>query len=56
MFQIKKLRMEVRSSLYDKTQKGSHVHKFGPETYDEEEDTYTKTCTTCGYENTYEKM
>lgn len=53
---IKKLRMEVRSSLYDKTQKGSHVHKFGPETYDEEEDTYTKTCTTCGYENTYEKM
>lgn len=53
---IKKLRMEVRSSLYDKTQKGSHVHKFGPESYDEDEDTYTRSCITCGYENTYEKM
>ncbi|XP_033219311.1 DNA repair protein complementing XP-A cells homolog [Belonocnema kinseyi] len=53
---IKKLRMEVRSSLYDKTRKASHVHKFGPESYDEVEDTYSQTCTTCGYENTYEKM
>lgn len=53
---VKQLRMEVRSSLYDKTQKATHVHKFGKDSYDEEEDTYTHTCTTCGFEETYEKM
>jgi len=53
---IKQLRMQVRSSLYDKTTKASHVHEFGEDTYNEEDDTYTHTCTTCGYEETYEKM
>ncbi|XP_011640974.1 DNA repair protein complementing XP-A cells homolog [Pogonomyrmex barbatus] len=53
---IKELRMQVRSSLYDKTTKASHVHEFGKDTYNEEDDTYTHTCTTCGYEETYEKM
>ncbi|XP_012277440.1 DNA repair protein complementing XP-A cells homolog isoform X2 [Orussus abietinus] len=53
---IKKLRMEVRSSLYDKTKKATHVHDFGNDTYNEEEDTYTHACTSCGYEETYEKM
>lgn len=53
---IKQLRMQVRSSLYDKTTKASHVHEFGEDTYNEEDDTYTHTCTTCGYKETYEKM
>lgn len=53
---MKQLRMQVRSSLYDKTTKASHVHEFGKDTYNEEDDTYTHTCTTCGYEETYEKM
>ncbi|XP_015601065.1 DNA repair protein complementing XP-A cells homolog isoform X2 [Cephus cinctus] len=53
---VKKLRMEVRSSLYDKTQKASHVHTFGEDTYNEDDDTYTHSCVTCGYEETYEKM
>lgn len=53
---VKQLRMEVRSSLYNKMQKASHEHKFGPDSYNEEEDTYTHTCTSCGYEETYEKM
>ena len=53
---VKKLRMEVRSSLYDKTKKASHIHKFGEDTYDPDDDTYTHICTTCGFEETYEKM
>ncbi|KZC12824.1 PREDICTED: DNA repair protein complementing XP-A cells homolog [Dufourea novaeangliae] len=53
---IKQLRMEVRSSLYNKTSKASHTHEFGEDTYNEDDDTYTHTCTTCGYEETYEKM
>lgn len=53
---IKQLRMQVRSSLYDKTTKASHIHKFGEDTYNEQDDTYTHTCTICGYEETYEKM
>lgn len=53
---IKQLRMLVRSSMYDKTSKASHTHEFGGDTYNEEDDTYTHTCTTCGYEETYEKM
>jgi hypothetical protein len=28
----------------------------GEETYDEETDTWTKTCKTCGYQLSYEKM
>ncbi|EFN88877.1 DNA repair protein complementing XP-A cells homolog [Harpegnathos saltator] len=53
---MKELRMQVRSSLYDKTTKAAHVHEFGEDTYNKEDDTYTHTCTTCGYEETYEKM
>ncbi|XP_043256999.1 DNA repair protein complementing XP-A cells homolog [Colletes gigas] len=53
---IKQLRMQVRSSLYDKTTKATHTHEFGEDSYNEEDDTYTHTCTTCGYEETYEKM
>lgn len=53
---IKQLRMQVRSSLYDKTTKASHTHNFGEDTYNEDDDTYTHTCISCGYEETYEKM
>ncbi|CAD1476715.1 unnamed protein product, partial [Heterotrigona itama] len=52
---IKQLRMQVRSSLYDKTSKASHTHEFGEDTYNEHNDTYTHICITCGYAETYEK-
>ncbi|XP_055385775.1 DNA repair protein complementing XP-A cells homolog [Condylostylus longicornis] len=53
---MKQLRMDVRSSLYDKTKSASHTHEFGPETYNEEEDNYTHACLTCEYVETFEKM
>lgn len=53
---MNKLRMEVRSSLYDKTKKASHVHSFGADSYNEEDDTYSHTCKTCGFEEVFEKM
>lgn len=49
------LRLAVRSSLLRK-EKEAHEHEFGPEAYDEEEDIYSKTCRTCNYTMTYEKM
>lgn len=48
--------MSMRSSLYDRTSSSSHTHEFGPETYNEEDDTYTRNCLTCPYEETFEKM
>ncbi|XP_065351960.1 DNA repair protein complementing XP-A cells homolog [Cloeon dipterum] len=51
---MKSLRMQVRSSLYDRT-KANHEHEFGPET-DLGDDNYSHTCTTCGYEETFERM
>ncbi|KAH8265701.1 hypothetical protein KR038_005667 [Drosophila bunnanda] len=54
--QMKQLRMEVRSSVYTKKTHAIHEHEFGPDTYNEEEDTYTHTCLTCPYSETYEKM
>jgi len=52
---VKELRKAVRSSLWKKDD-GAHQHEFGEETYDEEEDSYSKTCNTCGHTMTYEKM
>ncbi|EAA04751.3 AGAP007566-PA [Anopheles gambiae str. PEST] len=53
---LKELRMDVRSSLYDKTVQ-AHVHSYGDsEVYNEADDTYTRTCETCGHSETYEKM
>ncbi|XP_052796367.1 DNA repair protein complementing XP-A cells homolog [Mya arenaria] len=52
---VKDLRLAVRSSLLKKD-RGKHEHEFGQEKYDEEEDEYSKTCTTCGYTMNYEKM
>lgn len=54
--QMKELRMTMRSSLYDRTSSASHTHEFGPESYNEEDDTYTHTCLVCKYEETFEKM
>ncbi|XP_050313237.1 DNA repair protein complementing XP-A cells homolog isoform X2 [Anthonomus grandis grandis] len=54
--QMKQLRMSMRSSLYDRTSGAVHEHEFGPESYNEEEDTYTKKCMSCPFEQTYEKM
>lgn len=48
--------MNVRSSLYDRTAKMSHEHEFGPETYNEDDDNYKRTCLTCQYSETFEKM
>ena len=52
---LKALRMQVRGSLYKKDI-SVHQHEYGEEVYDEEEDQYSKTCTTCGHVNSYEKM
>ncbi len=49
------LRMAVRSSLYKKDT-GGHEHDYGPESYDSDEDTYSKTCQTCNHTVSYEKM
>lgn len=54
--QLKELRKGMRSSLYDRTNKASHTHEFGEETYDEQEDSYHRKCLTCPYEETFEKM
>ncbi|XP_044256554.1 DNA repair protein complementing XP-A cells homolog [Tribolium madens] len=54
--ELKELRMSMRSSLYDRTSAAAHVHEFGPETYNEEEDTYSRNCLTCSYVETFEKM
>ncbi|KAE8752533.1 hypothetical protein FOCC_FOCC000655 [Frankliniella occidentalis] len=54
--QLKALRMSVRSSLYDRTSAAAHTHTFGAESYNEEDDTYTRSCTTCNFTDTFEKM
>uniref|UniRef100_A0A0B6ZGB4 XPA C-terminal domain-containing protein n=1 Tax=Arion vulgaris TaxID=1028688 RepID=A0A0B6ZGB4_9EUPU len=52
---LKELRMAVRSSLWRKDLSG-HQHEFEDETYNEDEDMYSRTCSTCGHIWTYEKM
>lgn len=53
---MKQLRMEVRSSLYDRTTKVNHEHVYDEETYNEDDDNYTHTCKICGFVETFEKM
>lgn len=53
---MKQLRMEMRSSLYDRTSQGPHVHTYGEDTYHEDDDNYTHACTECGFVETFEKM
>ncbi|ELU03972.1 hypothetical protein CAPTEDRAFT_219337 [Capitella teleta] len=52
---MKELRRAVRSSLYKKDLSG-HTHEYGEESYDDDEDMFSKTCTSCGHVLTYEKM
>lgn len=52
---VKELRLAVRGSLARKD-RGPHQHEYGEETYDEEDDMYSKKCLTCGHIDTYEKM
>ncbi|XP_072937486.1 DNA repair protein complementing XP-A cells homolog [Epargyreus clarus] len=52
---LRALRMDVRSSLFDRT-RAAHRHEFGAETHDPAADTYSRTCTECGHVETYEKM
>lgn len=51
------LRRAVRSSMI-KPVSGTHTHDFpaGKEVHNTEDDTWTKTCTECGYSVTFEKM
>uniref|UniRef100_A0A2H8TKX6 DNA repair protein complementing XP-A cells n=1 Tax=Melanaphis sacchari TaxID=742174 RepID=A0A2H8TKX6_9HEMI len=53
---VKELRMSTRSSLYTKVTKASHQHEYDTEIYNEEEDNYERTCTTCGFHEIFEKM
>lgn len=53
---MKELRMNVRSSLFDRTSAAAHNHQFGEDKYNSDEDNYTHTCQTCGYNETFEKM
>lgn len=53
---MKQLRMEMRSSLYDRTSKGPHTHTYGDDVYHEDEDNYTHVCSICGFVETFEKM
>lgn len=52
--ELKKLRMNVRSTLYDKTTV-HHKHEFAEEVF-VEEDTYTRSCIQCDFVETYEKI
>ncbi|XP_065217677.1 DNA repair protein complementing XP-A cells [Planococcus citri] len=53
---MKVLKMSVRSSLYTRSLTENHTHQFGEETYDAEEDTYSHSCLSCPFTETYEKM
>ena len=52
---MKTLRMSARSSLYTKDI-AAHQHTWGSETYDEEDDMYSHTCTECGQSESFEKL
>ncbi|EFX89375.1 hypothetical protein DAPPUDRAFT_220521 [Daphnia pulex] len=53
--QVKNLRMAVRSSVYKKVT-ASHQHVFGEEKFDAEKDIYYRKCSTCSFQQEYEKM
>ena len=52
------LRRAIKSSLVKPEQEKSHVHSFpvGEEKYNAESDNWTKTCSECGFQVTFEKM
>ena len=45
----------MRSSVYKK-QTTSHQHEFGAEQFDADKDVYYRVCSTCSYQQEYEKM
>lgn len=47
--------MAVRSSVYKK-QTAGHQHVFGEEKFDAERDLYYRKCSTCSFQQEYEKM
>eukprot|EP00116_Pleurobrachia_bachei_P008315 sb/3468577/ len=53
---MEKKMIELRKAARQRTPRQAHVHVFGEERYDEEEDEYSHTCTDCGHVETYEKM
>nr|SVE77385.1 EOG090X0KP6 [Daphnia lumholtzi]SVE78010.1 EOG090X0KP6 [Daphnia lumholtzi] len=53
--QVKNLRMAVRSSVYKK-QTAGHQHVFGEEKFNAERDLYYRKCSTCSFQQEYEKM
>eukprot|EP00117_Sycon_ciliatum_P009791 scpid79902/ scgid4862/ DNA repair protein complementing XP-A cells homolog; Xeroderma pigmentosum group A-complementing protein homolog len=52
---LKALHKTVLSKTRDRAPH-QHVYPASSEVYNEEDDTYTKTCATCGYSVTFEKM
>jgi DNA-repair protein complementing XP-A cells len=52
---MKSLRMSARSSLYTKDV-APHQHTWGDESYDDDEDMYSHTCTDCGQTESFEKL
>lgn len=52
---LRALRMDVRSSLYERTTR-AHEHRFGPERHDPATDEYERECLECGHRESYEKM
>ncbi|XP_063617100.1 DNA repair protein complementing XP-A cells homolog [Cydia splendana] len=54
---LRELRMAARSSLFEGRKAiHGHTHEWGEETYDEDSDSYSRVCKTCGHTETYEKM
>ncbi|CAG4962553.1 unnamed protein product [Parnassius apollo] len=52
---LRALRMDVRSSLFDRTH-APHEHRFADEVYAADAAEYSRTCLDCGHVQTYEKM
>lgn len=52
---LRALRMDVRSSLFDRT-RAAHRHEFGAEQHCADTDLYSRACLQCGHVQSYEKM
>lgn len=52
---LRALRMDVRSSLFDRT-RAAHRHEFGAEQLCADTDLYSRACLQCGHVQSYEKM
>uniref|UniRef100_A0A1I7XGU9 XPA_C domain-containing protein n=1 Tax=Heterorhabditis bacteriophora TaxID=37862 RepID=A0A1I7XGU9_HETBA len=54
---VKEMRQHIRGVSGVKVQATkAHEHEYGPESYNDEKDEYSKTCTLCDYVLVYEKM